>query len=331
MQHTRSQGSPHFAATSEPERDLHECSRRFRERFSHFYEIQVRIPIPIANMGDADLADLPARRTVHQRACDEFIGARYSITRPNVPNTNNWQILSHVMSTITNSTQLYGLEDEDAPGHLSRFARICDTFRITGAMEDAIYMRLFPFTLSGRGHIMEKKEPEECEEMFECFSLADQQQPSTRNYIPSARTHTSSIRVVHQVTPDTSMATALAAMAREIKELKKSAQRCKVCRGGHNTIDCPGWRSSGNPPGFQSCQNQFGGGDAGTRSGGSDRDKKIGKMLENQTQMLAELIMRDKETQQRLDVHDTLLRNQQSTFLDLQRTVGDIAKHLNEK
>ena len=92
----------------------------------------------------------PARRTVHQRASDGVIGARSSILRPNVGANRSWQIPSHVMSTITNSTQFHGLDDEDAPGHLSKFVRICDTFRIDGVTDEAIYLRLFPFTLSGR-------------------------------------------------------------------------------------------------------------------------------------------------------------------------------------
>ncbi|KAI3744351.1 hypothetical protein L1987_57430 [Smallanthus sonchifolius] len=146
MQHTRSQGSPDFEAYSEPERELRERNRKFCSRLSELVEKKVRIPIPIVDMGDANP---PARRTVHQRACDGFTSARSSITRPALSNTNTWQIPSHVMNTINNSTKFHGLEDEDAPRHLSRFTRICDTFRITGATDDAILLRLFLFTLSG--------------------------------------------------------------------------------------------------------------------------------------------------------------------------------------
>ncbi|KAD4888160.1 hypothetical protein E3N88_20233 [Mikania micrantha] len=91
----------------------------------------------------------PPRRTVHKLASHGVVGARSAITRPGV-NNNNWQIPSHVMSTIMNSTQFHGLDDEDAPGHLSLFVRICDTFRINGVSEEAVYLRLFPFTLAGR-------------------------------------------------------------------------------------------------------------------------------------------------------------------------------------
>ncbi|KAI3742266.1 hypothetical protein L1987_59946 [Smallanthus sonchifolius] len=112
MQHTRSQGSPDFEAYSEQERELRERIRKFRSRLSKLVEKKVRILIPIADMGDANP---PARRTIHQRACDSFTGARSSITRPAQSNTNTWQIPSHVMNTISNSTQFHGLEDEDAP------------------------------------------------------------------------------------------------------------------------------------------------------------------------------------------------------------------------
>ncbi|KAI3695682.1 hypothetical protein L1987_78681 [Smallanthus sonchifolius] len=99
------------------------------------------------------------------------------------------------------------------------------------------------FNTAAGCHIMDKKEPEECEEI---------------------------------------MVAALASMAKEIKELKMSAMKCEMCRGSHDTIDFP-------------------------------------------------LVRTDQETQGKLKEHDTLLRSQQSAFLDLQRTVGDIARQLTDR
>ncbi|KAI3776103.1 hypothetical protein L1987_45866 [Smallanthus sonchifolius] len=39
----------------------------------------------------------------------------------------------------------------------------------------------------------------------------------------------------------------------------------------------------------------------------------------------------DRDARQRPDAHDTLLKNQQSAFQDLQCTVGDIAKSLKDR
>ncbi|KAI3717262.1 hypothetical protein L1987_68766 [Smallanthus sonchifolius] len=101
--------------------------------------------------------------------------------------------------------------------------------------------------------------------------------------------------VVQLVTPDSSVAAALVSMANKIKELKLSARQ--VSGGGHDTRDCLV----------------------------NNQEQKIEEMFEIQTQMLAHLVQRDRDARQRLDEHDTLLKNQQSAFQDLQRTVEDIA------
>jgi hypothetical protein len=92
----------------------------------------------------------PPRRTIHKMASDGLDGARFPYARPAMPNGNNWHIPSHVLTTISNSTQFNAIDYEDAPGHLSRFIRICDTFGITGVTPEAIYLRLFPLSLVGR-------------------------------------------------------------------------------------------------------------------------------------------------------------------------------------
>ncbi|KAI3744489.1 hypothetical protein L1987_57571 [Smallanthus sonchifolius] len=431
MQHTRSQGSPDYEAYSEPEQELRERTRKFHSRLSELVEKKVRIPIRIADMGNDDP---PARRTVHQRACDCFTGSRSSITRPNLPNTNTWQIPSHVMNTISNSTQFHGLEDEDAPGHLSLFVRICDTFRITSASDDTILLRFFPFTLSGhsatwldtlpqdsittwadlKAKFFKKYYPpskaarlrdqihsfrmdpdapyhmawerfntllSKCphhglsdwalvENFYNGLTFEKQHMFNTaagghimdkkENSTASARTPTSATRGVHHVTTETSMAAALAAMAKEIKDLKMSTMKCEICRGGYDTIICPvtqqeqadclgnqktplfnsgwrnypnsNWRCGGNLPGFQNRQNQYGRDrEARQNSGSSAGEKRIEDVLATQTQFFAQLVKTDQETQYKLKEHDTLLRSQQSAFLYLQRTVGDIALQLTDR
>jgi hypothetical protein len=129
-------------------------------------------------------------------------------------------------------------------------------------------------------------------------------------------------------------------------------QKCEVCRGVHDTTDCPvmpqkqvgymgnsnqasnnafgntyhpiwkshpnfSWTSGGNPSGFQSYQSQPTGGNVGASS--SDSDKKIEvieEILANQTRIMQLLVTRDQETQLKLKENDTLLRNQQAAFLE---------------
>ncbi|KAK9057912.1 hypothetical protein SSX86_022751 [Deinandra increscens subsp. villosa] len=396
---------------------------------------------------------MAARRTVHEQASAGVTEARFAIAQPAIANTANWQVPSHVINTLTHSIQFHGREDEDAPTHISRFIRICNTFGLTGVANEIIYLRLFPFSLTSRaaewletlppnsiatwddltakflkkyhppakaartreeihsfkmdpdepysvayerfntllsrcpqhgltewaiiekfynglpysvqkefnisagGHMMEKLTVDECKSLFECFALAEQQAPGgrratlapTRSLAPSTST-----RGVHHIGSETIPPRELENIYKTLEEIKLHIKaKCELCRGAHDTRDCPlapaeqvdyignrnqfgnsfqsgwrsgqnsGWREGGNPPGFPP-RNNYGGGDAGPTM------KEITELVMNQTQILQQMNARDEATQKKLAEHDTLLRNQQASFLDLQRSVGDIAKQLKE-
>ncbi|KAD4385637.1 hypothetical protein E3N88_25806 [Mikania micrantha] len=409
------------------------------------------------------------RRTVHQQATAGFTGLNNPITVPNITNENSWQIPSYIMTAI-NNTQFNGRDDEDAPAHIARLTRICGTFNLQGATEDAIFLQLFPFSLAGRaatwlyshapgsfttwgslrdaflkkyfppakaarlrdeihsfrmapdepyylawerfqnllsrcsqhglsdwalvekfyngltyetrarfdtsagGHLMGKRDVAECTDMFESFAQAEYEQRSANRNSNPISSSSSSTRGVHHVNVDTSVAAALEALSRDVKELKMKVDRCEICRGGHATSECLvvnqeqvdylggqgrgntnpfnnsynqnwrnhpnfNWRSSGHPPGFQSgySHNQGQGHSsvshpghtpgAGSSSSGGSSGGSMSKIEE----LLTQLVAKDANTQKTLAEHDILLKNQQSAFLDLQRSVGDIAKRLDER
>ena len=47
-------------------------------------------------------------------------------------------------------SHFYGKANEDASAHLQQFMELCSTFVIKGVSQDAIQLRLFPFSLMGR-------------------------------------------------------------------------------------------------------------------------------------------------------------------------------------
>ncbi|KAD4585009.1 hypothetical protein E3N88_22610 [Mikania micrantha] len=354
---------------------------------------------------------MAARHTVHQQATAGFTGLNNPITAPPIPNENSWQIPSYIMTAINNA-QFSGRDDEDAPAHLARLTRICGTFNLQGATEDAIFMHLFPFSLSGRaatwldshppgsfttwaslrdaflkkyfppakaaclrdeihsfrmapdepyylawerfqnllsrcsqhglsdwalvekfyngltyetrarfdtsagGHLMGKRDVAECTDMFESFAQAEyEQRSSNRNSTPIASS-SSSTRGVHHVNVDTSVAAALESLARDVKELKMRVDRCEICRGGHATSECLVGQEQAN---------------FGQPSGSSGSTSCASGGLGRIEELLTQLVAKDATTQKILHEHDVLLKNQQSVFLDLQRTVGDIAKRLDER
>jgi hypothetical protein len=52
--------------------------------------------------------------------------------------------------TMVQASPFCGKANEDASTHLQQFLELCSTFVIKGVLQDAIWLRLFPFTLFGR-------------------------------------------------------------------------------------------------------------------------------------------------------------------------------------
>ena len=73
-------------------------------------------------------------------------GTRTCIARPAVA-VNNFEIKPNIIQMVQNSVQFGGLPNEDPNLHIANFLEICDTFKINGATDDAIRLRLFPFSL----------------------------------------------------------------------------------------------------------------------------------------------------------------------------------------
>ncbi|KAL0345389.1 UNVERIFIED_CONTAM: hypothetical protein Sradi_4370200 [Sesamum radiatum] len=73
-------------------------------------------------------------------------GAISSITLPTVQ-ANNFEIKPSIIQIIRSSVQFSGLPEEDPNKHLSNFLEICDTFKFNGVSDDAVRLRIFPFSL----------------------------------------------------------------------------------------------------------------------------------------------------------------------------------------
>ena len=76
-------------------------------------------------------------------------GTRQSVARTTI-NANNFEIKPALLQMIQSSVQFYGLANEDSNAHIANFLEICDTFKYNRVMDDAIRLRLFPFTLKDR-------------------------------------------------------------------------------------------------------------------------------------------------------------------------------------
>ncbi|KAL0438868.1 UNVERIFIED_CONTAM: hypothetical protein Slati_2369800 [Sesamum latifolium] len=73
-------------------------------------------------------------------------GTISSIAKPAIQ-ANNFEIKPSIIQIIRSSVQFSGLPDEDLNKHLINFLEICDTFRFNGVSNDAVRLRIFPFSL----------------------------------------------------------------------------------------------------------------------------------------------------------------------------------------
>ncbi|MFS7949268.1 putative nucleotidyltransferase, Ribonuclease H [Helianthus anomalus] len=73
-------------------------------------------------------------------------GLEPSILQPTI-DTPTFEIRPSIINMVQNSVQFDGREHEDPGRHIAAFLAVCSTFRIIGVSEDAIRLRLFPFSL----------------------------------------------------------------------------------------------------------------------------------------------------------------------------------------
>ena len=86
--------------------------------------------------------------TLSSYATPTLDGTTSSIRRPNVQ-ANNFEIKPAIIQMIQMSVQFSGSND-DPNSHIANFLEICDTFKHNGVSEDAVRLRLFPFSLKDR-------------------------------------------------------------------------------------------------------------------------------------------------------------------------------------
>ncbi|XP_022019258.1 uncharacterized protein LOC110919293 [Helianthus annuus] len=69
-----------------------------------------------------------------------------SIARPTIA-APSFEIKSSIINMLQNSVQFDGKDHEDPGRHIASFLEVCSTFKIRDVSEDAIRLRLFPFSL----------------------------------------------------------------------------------------------------------------------------------------------------------------------------------------
>ena len=79
-----------------------------------------------------------------------LIRVQSSTVRPIVA-ANNFEIKLNIIQMVQQFVQFDGFQDENPNAYIANFLEVCATFKINGAIDDAIKLRLFPFLLRNWG------------------------------------------------------------------------------------------------------------------------------------------------------------------------------------
>ncbi|KAF7834642.1 uncharacterized protein G2W53_009501 [Senna tora] len=107
---------------------------------------------------EAEMAE-QNNRNVSDYATPKLDGLQHSIQRPSIQ-ANNFEIEPTTIQLLQANGQFGGSPVEDPNNHILNFLEICDTFKHNGISDDAIRLRLFPFSLRDKAKLWLQSLPE---------------------------------------------------------------------------------------------------------------------------------------------------------------------------
>nr|GEX55278.1 reverse transcriptase domain-containing protein [Tanacetum cinerariifolium] len=119
--------------------------------------------------GDPPVLDL---RTMKE-LCQPSLNGQGGPIAPIAIKATNFGLKNDMIQQVQNSCQLHGLSGDDANKHLGKFLHVTQSIKVNGVTDDALYLYLFPHSLThhatawfDRGTFM-KRRPEECYDLIE--------------------------------------------------------------------------------------------------------------------------------------------------------------------
>ena len=91
------------------------------------------------------------RRTLGDFTMPDILESFGGIVPPTIAN-KNFEIKPSIIQMVQNN-QFGGLQEEDPYAHILTFLNVCATFKINGVTDDAIRLRLFPFSVKDKAQL----------------------------------------------------------------------------------------------------------------------------------------------------------------------------------
>ena len=105
----------------------------------------------VLNQQNLNIMAEPKRRTLGDFAMPDITGNFGGIVAPSIAN-NNFEIKPSIIYMVQNN-QFGGLQGEDPYANILAFLNVCATFKINGVTDNAIRLRLFPFSVKEKAQL----------------------------------------------------------------------------------------------------------------------------------------------------------------------------------
>ncbi|KAL5559239.1 hypothetical protein UlMin_035450 [Ulmus minor] len=216
------------------------------------------------------------RRALRDYVAPNVIGTTSGIRRPTIQ-ANNFEIKPYFIKMVQ-ANQFGGMSKDDPNAHISSFLEVCDLCKINGVSEDAVRLRVFPFSLRDRakewlnslpprsittwnelyqrfimgwfpmamidataGGSLMGKTPEDAHELLEIMT-------ENNNQWHSEQVTAKRPAAVHEIDSVNALSAQVAALSRKMDSLSsklesKPTVECDLCGGNHASIEC----QVGNP------------------------------------------------------------------------------------
>ena len=143
---TRSNTSNLEPFDSEIERTFRSLRKLVKEKIATVKEEPMKRQEGVVAPVGAGIGVENAPRTLMDYAQPSLSGTESCIRRPAIE-SDTFELKPSYVTMIQKSIQFHGLPSEDPNLHIANFLEMCDMFRENGASDDAIKLRLFPFSL----------------------------------------------------------------------------------------------------------------------------------------------------------------------------------------
>nr|GEV44303.1 reverse transcriptase domain-containing protein [Tanacetum cinerariifolium] len=183
--------------------------------------------------GDPPVPDL---RTMKE-LCQPTLNGRGGPIAPIAIQATNFRLKNDMIQQVQNSCQFHGLPDDDANKHLDKFLHVTQSIKVNRVTDDALYLYLFPHSLTHHATGWFDRLPRNSINTFEQMAKMFLEKYFPPSMVTKLRNEITNFRQPLKA-ETTEINKNLMKVLQINQQVKAVAHNCKTCGGLHSYNDC---------------------------------------------------------------------------------------------